>query len=109
MIDGGFASVWVTAGLGVGCEWDASGCINPPSILTLYASPVKSYGGGGRGGLFYGAEPPFGLSNVVARRWGAEPPAQPPFGLSNVVATLCSHRSAFAEQYPAVGGRNPPY
>ena len=89
MIDGGFDSVWVTAGLGVGCEWDASGCINPPSILTLYASPVKSYGGGGRGGLFYGAEPPFGLSNVVA--------------------TLCSHRSAFAEQYPAVGGRNPPY
>ena len=33
--------------------------------------------------------------------------ADPP-GLSNVVATLCSHRSAFAEQYPAVGGRTPP-
>ena len=27
----------------------------------------------------------------------------------NVVATLCSHRSAFAEPYPAVGGRTPPF
>ena len=30
-----------------------------------------------------------------------------PHGLSNEVATLRSHRSAFAEQDPAVGGRNP--
>jgi len=36
--------------------------------------------------------------------WG-----EAPVGLSNVVATLRSHRSAFAEQYPVVGGRNPPY
>ena len=59
-------------GLRVGCEWDASGCINPPSILTLYASPVKSYGGGGRGGFLWG-EAPFGLSNVVPSLGGGTP------------------------------------
>jgi hypothetical protein len=28
-------------------------------------------------------------------------------GLSSVAATLCSHRSAFAEQYPPLGGGTP--
>ena len=31
---------------------------NPPSILTLYASPVKSYGGGAGVVFFRGAKPP---------------------------------------------------
>ena len=35
--------------------------------------------------------------------------ASAPFGLSNVVATLRSHRSAFAEQDPPLGGGTPTY
>ena len=46
-----------------------------------------------------GRNPPTN-ENVVPAVGGRTPP--------NVVATLCSHRSAFAEQYPAVGGRTPP-
>ena len=51
----------------------------PPSIFTLYASPVKSYGGDAGVVFFCGAEPP-GRSPLwfierSSRRWGAEPPA----------------------------------
>jgi hypothetical protein len=34
--------------------------------------------------------------------------APSPTPISSVAATLCSHRSAFAEQYSVVGGRTPP-
>jgi hypothetical protein len=34
------------------------GVYNPPSIFTLYASPVKSYGGGAGVVFFCGAKPP---------------------------------------------------
>ena len=44
----------VVLGLLLGCAWMY---ISHPSILTLFASPVKSYGGGARF-TFYGAKPP---------------------------------------------------
>jgi hypothetical protein len=36
------------------------GWLTPPLIFTLYASPVKSYGGGA-GVVFYGASAPVSL------------------------------------------------
>ena len=61
---------------------------NPPSILTLYASPVKSYGGCAGVVMFLWGRSPlwsierscdaslasFGFRRTVSRRWGAEPP-----------------------------------
>jgi hypothetical protein len=63
----------VTAGLCLGDGMLCLGVYNPPSIFTLYASPVKSYGGDAGVVFFRGAKPPFGLSNVVPSLGGGTP------------------------------------